>query len=55
MQLMLEPQEREILVWALRNTVSELGHEISDTEKQELREDLKQRKSVLQNILSRLG
>jgi len=54
MQLMLESKEQEILAWALHNAVSELGHEIADTEKQELREDLKERKHVLQEILSRL-
>ncbi len=55
MQLSLEPKEQEILVWALQNTVSDLGHEIADTEKYDYREDLKQRKAVLQALLGRLG
>ena len=54
MQLSLDPKEQEVLAWALKPTVSELGHEIADTEKQELREDLKERKAILQNILKRL-
>ena len=55
MQLILQPQEQEVLVWALQATVSDLGAEIADTENQEFREDLKERKAVLQEILSRLG
>ncbi len=54
MQLMLEPQEREILVWALNSAVSDLGAEIADTENQEFREDLKKRKAILLGILDRL-
>ena len=53
-QLSLEPNEQDILIWALQSTVSDLGAEIVDTENQEFREDLKQRKTVLQNILRRL-
>jgi hypothetical protein len=55
MQLVLQPQEQEVLVWALQSTVSDLGAEIADTENQEFREDLKERKTVLLGILSRLG
>ena len=55
MQLTLEVKEQEILVWALKTAVSDLGHEIADTESQEYREDLKERKAVLKAILSRLG
>ena len=47
MQLVLQPKEQEVLVWALQSTVSDLGSEIADTEKQEFREDLKERKAVL--------
>lgn len=53
-QLNLMANEQEILAWALQSTVSELGHEISDTEKKELRDDLKERKAVLQQILARI-
>ena len=54
MQLLLEPKEEEILLWALKNTVSDLGTEISHTENQEMREDLKERKAILLAILDRL-
>lgn len=53
-QLSLEPNEEDILIWALQGAISDLGGEIADTENQEFREDLKQRKTVLQNILRRL-
>ena len=53
-QLSLESSEQDILIWALQSAVSDLGGEIADTENQEFREDLKQRKAVLQNILRRL-
>jgi hypothetical protein len=55
MQLVLQPKEQEVLVWALQSTVLDLGSEIAGTEKQEFREDLKERKAVLLGILSRLG
>jgi hypothetical protein len=54
MQLSLEPKEQEILTWAIQSAVSDLGGEIADTENQEFREDLKERKTVLRNILQRL-
>jgi hypothetical protein len=55
MQLVLQPKEQEVLVWALQGAVSDLGAEIADTENQEFREDLKERKAVLLGILTRLG
>ena len=55
MQVTLEPKEREILTWALTNTISDLGAEIADTENQEFRDDLKERKAVLQEILKRVA
>lgn len=54
MQVLLEPNEQEILMWAIQGTVSDLGLEITDTENQEFQDDLKERKTVLQNILQRL-
>lgn len=54
MQLTLEAREREILAWALKSAVSDLGAEIADTDNQEFREDLKQRKATLVGILQRL-
>lgn len=55
MQLTLDPKEQDILAWALKAAVSDLGAEIADTENQEIREDLKGRKAVLISILNRLG
>lgn len=54
MQFALDAREVEILVWALKAAVSDLGAEIADTENQEYRDDLKERKTVLQDILKRL-
>jgi hypothetical protein len=54
MQFSLEPKERDILVWALKSAISDLGAEIVDTENQEMRDDLKDRKAVLMNVLRRL-
>lgn len=54
MQLALQPNEQETLVWTLQSTISDLGAEIADTENQELRDDLKERKAVLMGILARL-
>jgi hypothetical protein len=51
---MLETKEREVLEWALTHAVSELGHEIADTDSYDFRQDLKERKRILQEILSRL-
>lgn len=54
MQITLEEKEKEILHWALQGTISDLGIEIADTENHDYREDLKERRTVLQNILNRL-
>jgi hypothetical protein len=53
-QLALQPNEQETLLWTLQSTISDLGAEIADTENQELRDDLKERKAVLMGILARL-
>ncbi len=55
MQITLDPKERDILKWALESAISDLGHEIADTERHEFRQDLKERKAVLQGILTKLG
>lgn len=55
MQLTLQPKEQEILTWALTQTISDLGGEIADTERQEFRDDLKERKAILRAILQRLA
>ena len=54
LNLSLEPKEQEILTWALKSAVSELGTEIADTENMEFRQDLKERKAVLQSIIKQL-
>lgn len=54
LNLSLEPKEQEILAWALKSAVSDLGTEIADTENMEFRQDLKERKAVLQSIIRRL-
>ena len=54
-QLSLEPNEQDALIWVLQSVVSDLGAEIADTESQEFREDLKERKALLMNILQRLS
>ena len=50
----LEPREQEILAWALKSAVSDLGAEIADTENMEFRQDLKQRKAILLGIIGQL-
>jgi len=55
MQLMLEGKEQEILAWVLTSAISDLGHEIAYTENYEFRQHLKERKRILQEILSRLN
>ena len=54
LNISLEPKEQEILAWALKSAVSDLGTEIADTENIEFRQDLKERKAVLQIIIRRL-
>jgi hypothetical protein len=54
LHLSLDTQEQEILAWALKSAVSDLGAEIADTESMEFRQDLKERKAVLQNIIRQL-
>jgi len=54
LNISLEPREQEILAWALKSAVSDLGGEIADTENMEFRQDLKQRKAILLGIIGRL-
>jgi hypothetical protein len=54
LNISLEPKEQEILAWALKSAVSDLGAEIADTENMEFRQDLKERKAVLQSIIRQL-
>ncbi|HWF60793.1 MAG TPA: hypothetical protein VN666_10870 [Nitrospira sp.] len=55
MQLTLAPQEHEVLLWAVKGTISELGTEIGHTDNQAMREDLQKRKEILSVIHARLG
>lgn len=54
LNISLETKEQEILAWALKSAVSDLGAEIADTENMEFRQDLKERKAVLQSIIRQL-
>jgi hypothetical protein len=53
MQLTLAPEEQEVLSWALKGAISELGTEIGHTDNQVMRQDLQERKGVLLAILDR--
>jgi len=55
MHLMLVPQEQEVLVWAVKGTIADLGTEIGHTDNQVMREDLRRRKEILSVIHARLG
>lgn len=54
MRLMLVPQEQEVLLWAVKGTISDLGTEIGHTDNQAMREDLQKRKKILSVIHARL-
>ena len=54
LNISLEPREQEILAWALKSAVSDLGAEIADTENMEFRQDPKQRKAILLGIIGQL-
>ena len=55
MDLMLVPQEQEVLLWAVKGTISDLGTEIGHTDNQAMREDLQKRREILSVIHARLG
>lgn len=55
MQLELVLQEQEVLLWALKDTISGLGTEIRHTDNQAMRKDLQKRKEILSVIYARLG
>lgn len=54
MNLLLVPQEHEVLLWAVKGVVSDLGTEIRHTDNQAMREDLQRRKAILTVIHTRL-
>jgi hypothetical protein len=53
MQIMLAPREQEILSWAVKSAISDLGTEIGHTDNQAMREDLQERKGILLAVLDR--
>ena len=55
MDLRLNTKEQEILGSVLAGAISDLGDEIGHTEKFEFRQDLKERKTVLRELLERLS
>jgi len=55
LRIELNEEEKEILRETLRDVISELGFEIADTEKMELRERLKAKKAILMKCLEALG
>ena len=54
MNLILAPQELEILLWAVDGTISDLGTEIAHTDNHVMRAGLRERKTILAMIHSRL-
>lgn len=55
MNLDLSPAEQAILREVLESAVSDLGTEISGTDAKDYRDDLKDRREVLQKVLAALG
>jgi len=53
--LRLDTKEQEILSLVLAGAISDLGDEIGHTENYELRQDLKERKIVLRELLEPLS
>ena len=51
----LDDHERKILVTVLRSYLSDLRMEIADTDRQDFREMLKERKKVIGKMLTALG
>lgn len=54
MQLMLIQQEQEVLLWAVKGAISDLGTEIGHTDTHAMRQDLRNRKEILSTIHARL-
>jgi len=55
MQLLLTPEEHEVLLWAVKTAMSDLQTEIGHTDMQAMREGLQRRKEILSVIHARLG
>ncbi|HWC06871.1 MAG TPA: hypothetical protein VG799_06445 [Gemmatimonadota bacterium] len=54
-QLDLDDQDRETLVTVLKSYLSDLRMEIADTDRQDFRDMLKERKGVIGKVLTALG
>lgn len=55
LNLDLSASEQAILREVLENAVSEMGTEISGTDSKDYRDDLKDRREVLQKVIAALG
>ncbi len=55
MQLILTPEEQEVLSGAVKSAISDVGTEVGHTDNQAMRQGLQQRKKVLLAILDRLN
>jgi hypothetical protein len=55
MQLILTPEEQEVLSGAVKSAISDVGTEVGHTDNQAMRQGLQQRKKVLLAILERLN
>ena len=53
-QLMVTEEERELLMDILENNISDLRMEIAGTDRQEYRNMLKSRETIMKNIQSKL-
>jgi hypothetical protein len=54
-QLDLTDDERETLIGVLKSYLSDLRMEIADTDSQDFRDILKERKRVLEKVVTELG
>lgn len=54
LQLKLSAEEKQILIETLQMSFTDLGMEIADTDQQDYREVLKQRKQVLGKVIQAL-
>jgi len=54
LRIELNEEEKEILRETLRDAISDLGFEIADTEKMQMRERLKAKKAILMKCLKAL-
>jgi hypothetical protein len=55
MQLILTPEEQEVLSGAVKSAISDVGTEVGHTDNQAMRQGLQRRKKVLLAILDRLN